>query len=106
MRGFYGIQPRTRNALKRHRGTNANPTTPDNRLFEIDMGGGFTRVDAGAPAVRLPSETQPVPIGTVGGPVVAPVETAPPVVDEPTPRGPVPRMPQPTNWQREFGLGK
>lgn len=106
MRGFYGIQPRTRNALKRNRGTNANPTKPDNRLFETDMGGGFTRVDAGAPPVRLPSETQPVPKAKIDGHEVAPVETAPPIVDEPTPRGPVPRKVQPTNWQREFGLGK
>lgn len=106
MRGFYAIPSGTRNALKRHRGTNVNPTKPDNRLFETDMGGGFTRVDAGSPPVRLPSETQPVPQGTVGGSVVASVETAPPIVDEPAPRGPVPHKLQPTNWQREFGLGK
>ena len=106
MAGFYSIQPRTRNALKATSSRNANPTKPDNRLWSTDLGGGFSREDTGAPPVRLPSETQPVPQGTVGGSEVAPVEIAPPFDDEPTPRGPIPRKVQPTNWQREFGLGK
>lgn len=106
MRGFYGIQPRGRNAPKATSSRNVRPTTPDNRQWSIDLGGGFTRVDAGAPPARLLSETQPIPLDNIGDPVVAQVETAPPVVNEPAPRGPVPYKLPPSNWQREFGLGK
>ena len=106
MRGFYGIQPRGRNALKATASLNANPTTPDNRLWLTDLGGGFTREDAGAPPARLQSETQPVLQGTIGGPVAAPVAPPLPSIEEPAPRGLIPNNPRPSNWQREFGLGK
>lgn len=106
MRGFYGIQPRGRNALKATASRNVNPTSPDNRLWSTDLGGGFTREDTGAPPVRLQSETQPISQGTIGGPVIALIEPSPVEVEQPTPRGPIPHKLPSSNWQREFGLGK
>lgn len=79
--------------------------TPDNRQWETDMGNGFIRVDNGAPPPRLPSESQPVSLGDQQYSLEAlPVPEAPsePV---PTPK-PVNHNAQPTNWKREFGLGR
>ena len=84
----------------------ALPTaTPDNRQWETDIGNGFVRVDNGAPPPRLPTESQPVSLGNLNGPTVAP--PVPTVIAEtiPLPKPTAPRFP-PTNWQREFGLGK
>ena len=78
---------------------------PDNRQFETDMGNGFVRVDNGAPPSRLPSESQPVSVGNPHSPMVSP--SVPVVSTEPTPaHKPVNHNTQPTNWQREFGLGR
>ena len=69
------------------------------------MGSGFTRVDNGAPPARLPCETQPVSIGELEGPAVAPPVL--PVTIEHAPTSELTtRKPQPANWQREFGLGR
>ncbi len=81
------------------------PVKPDNRQWETDMGNGFIRVDNGAPPARHPSESQPVSLGNLNGPAVSP--PLPEVVIEaaPTPK-PVNHNTQPTDWQREFGLGR
>ena len=79
--------------------------TPDNRQFETDMGDGFVRVDNGAPPFRLPSESQPVSVGDLQSSAVPP--PVPVVATEPAPTPkPVNHNTQPTNWQREFGLGR
>ena len=96
---------------KAHRSVKFNnrpvlPTAkPDNRQWETDMGSGFTRVDNGAPPARLPCETQPVSVGELEGPAVAPPVL--PVTIEPAPTSELTtRKPQSANWQREFGLGR
>jgi hypothetical protein len=77
----------------------------DNRQWETDMGNGFTRVDNGAPPARLPSESQPVSVGALESPAAPPPM---PVVSTESTAAPAPvtHKLQPTNWQREFGLGK
>jgi hypothetical protein len=90
---------------RRPKGSNTNPATPDNRVWQTDMGNGFIREDVGAPPARTPSETQPVSMGTLSAP-----EAPPPVaVTIPDP-APLPvrtnTQPRTANWQREFGLGK
>ena len=69
------------------------------------MGNGFVRVDNGAPPSRLPSESQPVPVGNLNGPAVAP--PVPVVSTELAPIAkPVNHNTQPPDWRRDFGLGK
>ncbi len=88
---------------------NKRPTlptaTPDNRQFVTDMGNGFVRVDNGAPPSRLPSESQPVSVGDLNGAAVPPPVPIVPTEPAPTPK-PVNHNLHPTNWQREFGLGR
>ena len=98
-----------RGRFKRNDRSTTPTATPDNRQWETDLGNGFVRVDNGAPPPRLPSESQPVSLGDLKGPVVSP--TSPPIrlgeTAEPAPRPkPVNHNTQPINWQREFGLGR
>lgn len=79
--------------------------TPDNRQFETDMGNGFVRVDNGAPPSRLPCESQPVSVGDLQSSAVHPPVPMVPAEPASTPK-PVNHNTQPTNWQREFGLGR
>lgn len=104
MAGFLHGNP-TAHKGRRPRGSNASPATPDNRVWQTDMGNGFIREDVGAPPARSPNETQPISMGTLGSP-----KAPPPVLEAIPDQAPLPvrtnTQPRSTNWRREFGLGK